>query len=94
MAVNKTISMWLHSLHDNREENTYRMCVCTHRHIHTHVECNAQFVFFSQTPYENRMYSLKIECGQRYPDESPSAKFISRINMNCVNTTNGMVSRI
>ncbi|KAJ9592848.1 hypothetical protein L9F63_015491, partial [Diploptera punctata] len=44
-----------------------------------------------RTPYENRMYSLKIECGQRYPDESPSAKFISRINMNCVNTTNGMV---
>jgi ubiquitin-protein ligase len=50
-------------------------------------------IFSLQTPYENRMYSLKIECGQRYPDESPSAKFISRINMNCVNTTNGMVSR-
>ena len=29
-----------------------------------------------RTPYENKMYSRKIECGSRYPDESPCAKFI------------------
>lgn len=44
-----------------------------------------------RTPYENRMYSLKIECGQKYPDDAPSAKFISRINMNCINSTTGAV---
>jgi hypothetical protein len=44
-----------------------------------------------QTPYENRMYSLKIECGARYPDDAPSAKFLSRININCINGSNGMV---
>ncbi|KAL3285229.1 ubiquitin-conjugating enzyme E2 variant 2 [Coccinella septempunctata] len=44
-----------------------------------------------RTPYENRMYSVKIECGQRYPDDSPTAKFISRINMNCINSTTGVV---
>lgn len=45
-----------------------------------------------RTPYENRMYSLKIECGQRYPDDAPTAKFISRINMNCINCQTGVVS--
>lgn len=44
-----------------------------------------------RTPYENRMYSVKIECGQHYPDDAPSAKFISRINMNCINTSTGVV---
>lgn len=38
------------------------------------------------------MYSLKIECGPRYPDDAPSAKFLSRININCINSSNGMVS--
>jgi len=38
----------------------------------------------SQTAYENRMYSLKINCGQSYPDKPPQVRFISRINMTCV----------
>lgn len=45
-----------------------------------------------RTPYENKMYSVKIECGQRYPDDAPVAKFISRININCINTSTGVVS--
>lgn len=45
-----------------------------------------------RSPYENRMYSVKIECGDRYPDEAPLAKFISRINMNCINSSTGVVS--
>ncbi|ENN75012.1 ubiquitin-conjugating enzyme E2 variant 1 [Dendroctonus ponderosae] len=44
-----------------------------------------------RTPYENRMYSVKIECGQSYPDEAPVAKFISRINMNGINNGTGVV---
>ncbi|ODN02770.1 Ubiquitin-conjugating enzyme E2 variant 2 [Orchesella cincta] len=44
-----------------------------------------------RTPYENRMYSLKMECGDRYPDDPPIIRFLSRINMTCVNNTTGLV---
>ena len=47
--------------------------------------------FFFQTAYENRMYSLRLECGAEYPDKPPSVRFTSRINMNCV-SSNGAVS--
>jgi len=44
-----------------------------------------------RTPYENRMYTLKMECNERYPDDPPSVRFLSRINMNCVNNTLGTI---
>ncbi|KAK6335576.1 E2 ubiquitin-conjugating protein mms2, variant 2 [Orbilia brochopaga] len=41
--------------------------------------------------HENRIYSLKLKCGENYPDAPPSVQFISRINLPCVDQTNGFV---
>ncbi|KAF9973508.1 E2 ubiquitin-conjugating protein mms2 [Actinomortierella ambigua] len=41
--------------------------------------------------HENRIYSLKIHCGPRYPDDPPVCQFVSRINLPCVDQSNGAV---
>jgi len=44
-----------------------------------------------QTVHENRIYSLKIHCGERYPDVPPTVQFISRVNLPFVNQLDGKV---
>lgn len=41
--------------------------------------------------HENRIYSVVIECGAEYPDRPPKVRFISRINLPCVDPSTGEV---
>lgn len=41
--------------------------------------------------HENRIYSVSIECGPNYPDEPPKIRFISKVNVPCVDAKTGEV---
>ncbi|MBA0648681.1 hypothetical protein Goklo_016363 [Gossypium klotzschianum] len=43
------------------------------------------------TVHEGRIYQLKLFCGLDYPDNPPSVRFQTRINMTCVNQETGVV---
>ncbi|KAI3630091.1 hypothetical protein MIR68_011526 [Amoeboaphelidium protococcarum] len=47
----------------------------------------------SHTVHENRIYSVKIHCGDNYPEEAPTVQFHSKINLSCVNQSNGRVEK-
>eukprot|EP01120_Amphizonella_sp_Union-15-10_P000718 TRINITY_DN10748_c0_g1_i1.p1 TRINITY_DN10748_c0_g1~~TRINITY_DN10748_c0_g1_i1.p1 ORF type:complete len:141 (+),score=27.14 TRINITY_DN10748_c0_g1_i1:72-494(+) len=46
------------------------------------------------TKHEGRIYNLKIHCADDYPDKPPKVKFVSKINLNCINTSNGDVTNL
>ncbi|KAF8877877.1 UBC-like protein [Infundibulicybe gibba] len=53
---------------------------------------NGTIIGPGHTVHENRIYSLKITCGDLYPDTPPEIQFISRVNLPFVDPTNGKVN--
>ncbi|KDN41333.1 UBC-like protein [Tilletiaria anomala UBC 951] len=41
--------------------------------------------------HQNRIYSLRIHCGAEYPDRPPEVHFLTKINLPCVDQSNGKV---
>ncbi|KDQ51056.1 hypothetical protein JAAARDRAFT_41522 [Jaapia argillacea MUCL 33604] len=52
---------------------------------------NGTIIGPGHTVHENRIYSLKINCGLDYPDRPPTIQFISRVNLPFVNQVDGKV---
>lgn len=52
------------------------------------------YIFLTQTVFDNRIYSLKIVCGQDYPQKPPSVTFVNKINIPSVNQSNGRVENL
>lgn len=49
---------------------------------------------FKQTVFDNRIYSLKIVCGEDYPQKPPTITFANKINIPSVNQNNGRVDKL
>lgn len=47
---------------------------------------NGMIIGPMRTPFDGRIYSLRIYCGDRYPAEAPSVQFVTKINLHCVDT--------
>lgn len=43
--------------------------------------------------HEGRMYSVKVHCGESYPDVAPDVRFVHRVSMGCVDPQNGEVTK-
>ena len=43
------------------------------------------------TPFDGRLYTLAITCGDNYPIAPPLVRFVSKVSLSCVNASTGAV---
>jgi len=54
---------------------------------------NANILGPHGTPFDGRLYELRVTAGEEYPNKPPVVRFISRINLTNVNQSTGEVTR-
>ena len=61
-------------------------------HLHIGMEQYSDLIMlhFYKTAFQNRIYSLKIECGPNYPVNPPKIRFTTKVNLPSVGS-NGAV---
>jgi ubiquitin-conjugating enzyme E2 variant len=55
-----------------------------------------KFIFFVRLiefVSDRSLCSLKLECGQKYPEQPPTVRFLTRINLSGINSTTGLVDK-
>ena len=52
---------------------------------------NQKLAPYIQTQHDSRFYELKISIPESYPATPPKVRFVSKINMNCVDPNNGEI---
>ncbi|CAI2380573.1 unnamed protein product [Moneuplotes crassus] len=57
----------------------------------TFTNWNGTIVGPANTNFDSRIFFLTIICGEDYPNSPPIVKFTSKINLDCVDSTNGNI---
>merc|ERR1719265_1231899 len=55
-------------------------------------EWNGTILGPHRTPFENNIYSLRIVCDESYPTRPPDVRFLSKVNLTCVDQRTGKIN--
>jgi ubiquitin-conjugating enzyme E2 variant len=57
------------------------------------INWNGTIIGPNNSPFEGRIYSLQIKCGESYPDSAPTLRFRTRVALPCVTDTGAVDAR-
>eukprot|EP00475_Leptophrys_vorax_P041572 TRINITY_DN78352_c0_g1_i1.p2 TRINITY_DN78352_c0_g1~~TRINITY_DN78352_c0_g1_i1.p2 ORF type:complete len:146 (+),score=29.64 TRINITY_DN78352_c0_g1_i1:116-553(+) len=55
---------------------------------------NATIIGPQDTNIGDRIYTVKVHCGENYPEEPPTVRFVEKINMDCVDKRGNVTSKL
>jgi ubiquitin-conjugating enzyme E2 variant len=69
---------------------SYQLCLKSSKRLYLLSQISS-IIHRLQTYHDGRFYELRITCTDNYPAEPPIVKFISKVNMTCVDPRSGLV---